>query len=252
MKKRQKKTAPNKFLLRWHRRFGLGAAVLVLTLALTGIVLNHPDALRLHERNIDASWLLSWYGVEGVQGDKPGFQIGEQWISGAAGHIFLNDKPVGDAVDPLVGAVLHDGLIVVAEPARLSLFTAQGIFVETLTGLPHTQGTSLHRIGVGTQNAEGVIVEMGGSPFLGDALLSQWTPTEGPVKWSQAQPLPTIYRDALDQFVRGEGLPLYRVILDIHSGRFFTAWGPWVMDLAALILIALSFSGFWVWFSRRR
>lgn len=250
MTKRKKKTKLNRFLLRWHRRLGLGAAVLVLILSTTGIILNHPDALGLHDRNLAAPWLLSWYGLESDPTDRVGFVVNGHWISEGAARIFWDDMPVGDALEPLVGAVFHDDLLVVAEPARLSLFTSQGVFVETLSGLPHAG--SIQRIGLSLEPVIGVVIDMGDAQFLGDALLSQWTPTAGTVAWSEARPLPSAYRDALNQFQRGKGLPLYRVILDVHSGRFFTALGPWVMDLAALILIGLSLSGFWVWYSRRK
>ncbi|MBV1886235.1 MAG: PepSY domain-containing protein [Parvibaculaceae bacterium] len=250
MTKKKKKTKLNRFLLRWHRRFGLGAAVLVLILSTTGIALNHPDALSLHERNVATPWVLSWYGLENAPTNRVGYLVNDQWVSDGAARIFLNDQPVGDALKPLVGAVFHDGLIVVAEPARLSLFTPDGEFIETLNGLPH--GASIQRIGVSLGPVAGVALDMGSTQFIGDALLSQWLPTADPIVWAEAQPLPKAYRDALNQFQRGDGIPLYRVILDVHSGRFFTALGPWIMDLAALILIGLSVSGFWVWYSRRK
>jgi len=249
MTKRKKKTELTRFLLRWHRRLGLGAAVLVLILSTTGIVLNHPDALGLHDRNLAAPWLLSWYGLEDAPTDRVGFFVNDHWVSDGADRIFLDDTAVGDAFEPLVGAVFHDNFIIVAEPARLSLFTSEGDFVETLNGLP-AAGT-IERIGLGLKPVTGVVIDMGDTQFVGDALLSQWTPTTGAVAWSKAQPLPAAYREALNQFQRGDGLPLYRVILDVHSGRFFTSLGPWIMDLAALILIGLSLSGFWVWYSRR-
>jgi uncharacterized iron-regulated membrane protein len=43
-----------------------------------------------------------------------------------------------------------------------------------------------------------------------------------------------------------------RVILDLHSGRFFGKLGPWLFDIAALLLILLSLSGAWIWLKRRR
>lgn len=250
MTKKKKKTELNRILLRWHRRLGLGAAVLVLILSTTGIVLNHPNALGLHDRNLAAPWLLSWYGLENASTDRVGFFANDHWVSDGANRIFLDDTAVGDAFEPLVGAVFYDNFIIVAEPARLSLFTSEGVFVETLHGLPNVG--SIQRIGIGVKPVAGIVIDMGDTHFVGDTLLSQWTPTKSSVAWSTAQPLPTAYRNALNQFQRGDGLPLYRVILDVHSGRFFTALGPWIMDLAALILIGLSLSGFWVWYRRRK
>ncbi|MDP3677938.1 MAG: hypothetical protein Q8R23_02450, partial [Methylotenera sp.] len=42
-------------------------------------------------------------------------------------------------------------------------------------------------------------------------------------------------------------LPLERIVLDLHSGRIFGRYGPLLMDVAALVLIVLSFSGVWIY-----
>lgn len=34
--------------------------------------------------------------------------------------------------------------------------------------------------------------------------------------------------------------------MDLHSGRIFGRWGPWAVDLVALVLIALGLSGTWM------
>jgi len=51
---------------------------------------------------------------------------------------------------------------------------------------------------------------------------------------------------------RGEVLPVERVLLDLHSGRFFGKIGPWLFDIAAALLILLSLTGSWIWLRRRR
>ena len=38
-----------------------------------------------------------------------------------------------------------------------------------------------------------------------------------------------------------------RFVLDLHNGRILGALGVWVLDFIGLLLIALSFSGLWVW-----
>jgi uncharacterized iron-regulated membrane protein len=50
---------------------------------------------------------------------------------------------------------------------------------------------------------------------------------------------------------RGRGLTLERLILDLHSGRIFGAYGIYVMDAAAIVLLWLSGSGLWVWWRRQ-
>ncbi len=49
------------------------------------------------------------------------------------------------------------------------------------------------------------------------------------------------------QLYRGNGLPLERIILDLHSGRMFGTFGEYVMDIVALLFIFLALSGGWMW-----
>ena len=43
------------------------------------------------------------------------------------------------------------------------------------------------------------------------------------------------------------GLPLQRILLDVHSGRIFGRYGPWVVDLAAIAMLMLGLSGVWIY-----
>lgn len=54
------------------------------------------------------------------------------------------------------------------------------------------------------------------------------------------------------QLFRGRILPWERVILDLHSGRIFGPWGPWLMDAAAILLLFLAGSGVSIWWKRQR
>jgi uncharacterized iron-regulated membrane protein len=57
---------------------------------------------------------------------------------------------------------------------------------------------------------------------------------------------------ALQNHYRSEVLPLERLLLDLHSGRFFGSAGPWIMDAAAVLLVLLALSGTWIWLRRKR
>lgn len=47
-----------------------------------------------------------------------------------------------------------------------------------------------------------------------------------------------------------EGLTVDRVLLDIHTGRFFGSYGHYVMDIAAILFLILSVTGFYMWYRR--
>jgi len=56
----------------------------------------------------------------------------------------------------------------------------------------------------------------------------------------------------LKQGFRGEGLPLERVILDLHSGRLLGRIGVYPMDSAAIVILLLTFTGLGIWISRAK
>lgn len=47
-----------------------------------------------------------------------------------------------------------------------------------------------------------------------------------------------------------EILTVDKVILDIHTGRFFGKFGTLVMDASAIALLILSFTGIYMWYRR--
>lgn len=236
-------------LRRWHRRIGIAAALFALLLSTTGIALNHAAFLDLYETKLRAGWLLDWYGMRGVEGPIAAAEAGGLWIAMADGHIFAAGKIAGEVDDaPLVGAAASKGIVAAGGGDRLFLFTSAGELVETLdeTALPGPIAR------IGTAHGAVAVETEDGALYVADASLSTWRPSTGPVDWTRTAPLPAAEAGALEAAIRGEGLPLYRLILDIHAGRFFTAAGPLAMDLAALALIALSVTGLWVWLKQRR
>lgn len=236
-------------LRRWHRRVGIAVAFFALLLSVTGIALNHAAALDLYETKLRAGWLLDWYGIRGIDGPIVAAEAGGLWVAIADGHIFAGGKIAGEVDDAsLVGAAEGDGIVAAGGGTHLFLFTPAGDLVETLdeTVLPG----SIARIGT-SEGTVAIETEDGGL-YVADASLATWRAGTGPVGWSRTAPLPKAQQRALQAAIRGEGLPLYRLLLDIHSGRFFTGAGPFAMDLAALALIALSATGLWVWLKQRR
>ena len=55
--------------LKWHRGLGIAAVLFVVTLAVTGILLNHNATLGLHQHQITHPWLLEHYDINSVPED---------------------------------------------------------------------------------------------------------------------------------------------------------------------------------------
>lgn len=49
---------------RWHRRIGITAALFVILLSVTGLILNHNTSLGLNKDFITNELLLNWYGYD--------------------------------------------------------------------------------------------------------------------------------------------------------------------------------------------
>ncbi len=230
----------------WHRRLGVTVALFAIILSVTGIALNHAAFLRLNEIQIEAEWLLSWYGVQGVTDDAVAFRVGENWVSSTNGRVFLDARPIAQGDSQIVGAVSSGMLLVVVSPRDIGLFTPEGDLVEHF--FPSHIEDDITRVGL----AAGIpIVRAGEGLFQADESAAIWSPFEGQVAWSVPAPVPDNIASVLNQHLRGEGLPLYRILLDVHSGRFFTGAGRYVMDGASLLLIVLSVTGVWMWWPRR-
>lgn len=67
----------------------------------------------------------------------------------------------------------------------------------------------------------------------------------GILKWRWPLPHRPNKREAALRAFRGEGIPLYRVLLDLHSGRLFGTLGVWIVDAAAVAMLFLTMTGVW-------
>lgn len=228
------------FLLRWHRRIGIVSALFVLLLAVTGILLNHTHELGLDRKPLENTALRSLYGAvpdAAPQGLVHGLAAGELYAAG--GRLRVGDRDLGDCPQ-LVGVVERADQVLAVCSNRLWLLTPDGEVIDqadSVRGVP--DGLSA------VAEAQGqVLLKQGGQSFavdLGDLSLKPSLAGDA-VDWSGA-PAPAPAADAAD-------LDWEQVLLDLHSGRLFGAWGVWLMDAMAFLFIVLAVSGLFM--ARRR
>lgn len=244
MSRRRRHRSKWRSLYIWHRYVGLVAALFVLVLAGSGILLNHTETLRLTDRTVQSPWLLDWYGIQAPE-DIAAYRVGGMWISQWGGQrLFVDTRPIDTPAQPLVGAIAMDGFLALGLRGEIVLLTDEGELVERLgdtEGVP----AGLKRIG----RANGRLVAEGAhGTYTADAELLGWKPGAPPeVQWAAAAPLPESLRSELARRYRGAGLPLERVLLDLHSGRFLGTAGVYLMDAAALLMSFLAATGVWMW-----
>jgi len=232
----------------WHRRIGLVAIVLVITLAITGIMLNHTEKFKLDESYVSASWLLNWYGIEPE--DAPvSFRVNNHSLSFWHHRLFFDGKDILTHEQNIHGAIGAETYIVIAMDNELILLTNEGEFIETVnTGISFS---NIQRLGIKYKRP--VIETSDPLYFMADEHILDWDVIlNEDIVWSSPISLSDEEKEKLLNAYRGRGLKLERVILDLHSGRIFGKYGIYMMDGAAIALLWLSLSGLWVWSSRRR
>jgi len=229
-----------------HRYLGVIAALIVALLAVTGLLLNHAEHLAFLERPVRSELLLDWYGLS-PEGEPASFRAGQSWAVGLERGLYVDAHYVAASEATLIGAAKFDDFLVLATRDSLLLVTASGpanlvdrLQLESLPG-------ELRRVGLG---ADGRLrVEAADGIYRADRDLLNWQavdPSE-PVRWSAAAELPPEQHRAVLASFRGDGLPLSRVIADLHSGRILGSSGYLLMDGAALVLLLLTGTGFYNW-----
>jgi len=239
---------PTKFTaFLWHRRIGLVAIVLVIILAITGIMLNHTEELKLDENYVESSFLLGWYGLE-PKGEAISYDVGEHVITVLDHQVFFNSSPVAKTEQNFHGAVKTDQFIVLAFDTELLLLTHNGELVERMpTGHSFS---NIQRIGVKYNRP--VIETSEPLYYMADEHILDWDVIiNEDITWAEKTTLDDTKMAVLLESFRGRGLTLERVLLDLHSGRILGEYGTYVMDTAAVALLWLSCSGLWVWWRRR-
>ena len=233
-------------LATWHRRLGLTAAAFVIMLTITGLALNHTDNLGLDERYVGAGWLLAWYGID-APARAEGFRLDQRIVTQLGDRLYLDTRAVEQDVGALSGAVSTGGLVIVALDGDLLVLTADGDRVERLRredGIP----AGIRAVGA---DADGrVVVRTPAGIYRADTQLLAWELSDREstgLRWPQPAPpdqavLATLRSDYLSNI-----LTLERVLLDLHSGRIFGRYGPWLMDVAAVLLLVLAVTGVWLW-----
>ncbi|MBK6288982.1 MAG: hypothetical protein IPF49_15370 [Gammaproteobacteria bacterium] len=97
-------------LWRWHRRAGLLAALFLLLMSLSGIVLNHGDDLALEQRFVASAWLRAIYGD--TDSGWAAFRASGHWVLGdQGGRIFLDVREVARCNGALQGVVELAGML---------------------------------------------------------------------------------------------------------------------------------------------
>jgi len=196
---------PSRFLIRWHRRIGLTAAIFVIILSVTGLLLTFASGLGLKDQSVSGPLISAAYNMA-PSSDPLGVSLAGQTYSWVDGTLYPPNAPAVPINTPQ-RAFIDDAMVHIIGAEAILILTEDGQLIERMT--------------------------RGEVSMPGNAVA--FSPLSGAKK-----------ADALSRF-RGAGQPLERLILDIHTGRFFGPIGPWVMAISSVLLITLSISGLIMW-----
>ncbi|HBE93373.1 MAG TPA: hypothetical protein DDW55_12970, partial [Gammaproteobacteria bacterium] len=224
----------------WHRYIGISTAVFVIVLTFTGLMLNHTDELELDSSYIQSDLLLDWYGIDS-SGELTSYTSGTVSVTEVSGRVFWGNEPLSHVSAPLTGLLVYRELVVIAAGGVLSLYTIDGELIEKLE---HVAGVPAGILAVGITTQELLAVKTAQGIYLTDDSMLEWRRVDNPeVLWSVASPVPDGLKEPLQATYRGIGLPVERVLLDLHSGRIFGRAGVYLVDAAAILFLLLAVSG---------
>ncbi len=240
--RKRKKNKLWSLVYKLHRYAGLLSAIVLLMLAITGIILNHTDDLKLDSKMVYSPALLNWYGIQ-VPETLTSFATQNHWISLIGEQLYFDNLLLETHQKQLLGAIETNDFIVIASKTTLSLISPEGDFIESIPF------NNIEKITVDNQAT--VIKSKEGVNYSDDGLLTWKAFNHKITSWSSPSQLPNNIAQNIKNQFRSSVLPLERVILDIHSGRFFGFLGVIIVDISGVFLIILALTGSAVWLKHK-
>ncbi|EDY80866.1 PepSY-associated TM helix family [Verrucomicrobiia bacterium DG1235] len=219
---------------------GVALSAIFIVICITGILLNHSDDLDFQSRTIKANWIYDWYDRE-PSSEILHFELSDGSISAIDSQIFFKDNSIGNFSKP-VGVAELESIIAIAFRDSLVLTTKEGEVIETIPSVA-LPGTPIALIA--SKENRILIIDTNKEAFESDEDILNWQTSKWDASLAPLNPskIPQELETKLLQAYRGEGITWGRVLLDIHTGRFFGSAGKWIADLSALALILLTVTG---------
>lgn len=233
-------------LRRWHRRTGIAAALFVLLLALSGVVLNHPGLGGLDQRKVHSALLARWYGFE-LQAPRSVYAAGPRRLAWGNGTWLLDGRRVAEDAPAPLGMVQLGGHVYVATADALFEYGPDYVLVEKMSAaaLP---AVPLRALGT---NGERLLVRAARGIFATSDGLRWESAGAEQAAWSTPEQVSAALGAELAEHLV-PGISLQRLLADVHSGRILGRRGPWIVDVLALSLAFLALTGSWLFARRRR
>lgn len=237
------------FSYRWHRRIGVCAAAPLLIVALTGILLNHPQRLGLDSIHVTRAGILDWYGFT-PQSAPVALHQENHWLVLIDDSLFLDGQLLDDAATVPVGFISLGSVAVIA--TRRSLYLFDGISQQLIEriGSEALPDGSIRALGIDEGRLQ---LDTSAGAFSAPIDASSFRAEQRsalPIAQTTSE-LPNDVRAKALAAWRSDKLSLEKVVRDIHTGALFGSVGVVLVDVAAIAMLLLMLSGLYTWSKRR-
>lgn len=234
--------------LRWHRRLGISAALFVILLSVSGLLLNHGAQLGWDRKPVTARLLLGLYGLDAPT--LASIRTDGDWITQVGReYLFFNADERGGCRGTLAGVARLAEYLVVLCTENLVLLTLAGEIVEQVDagiGLPVP-------VLAGREEQGFLLLHTGQGYFQVDLERLAWLPVavpDGAIRPVSVEAPPATLARELEAFYLGKEISVERLLLDLHSGRLFGGFGVILVDTMAALFVLLAATGAWMWWRR--
>jgi hypothetical protein len=103
-----------------HHKIGLIFSIFIILLAITGILLNHPETFNLNKVKIKSSLLADLYGI------KPkitSFKLEDDYISTAGNKLYMNETPLDFSLEGKLHSIapLENNILLLVDPYLITI-----------------------------------------------------------------------------------------------------------------------------------
>lgn len=232
-KRRKRKSRP------WHRMLGMISALPLIWVLITGVLLNHQEDFGLTETEITSPLVLSAYGMTPA-GEPMSVTCDGKVITYWDNQVFFQESSI-EVSGNFIGAVADgEGVVIICDDSVTRL-DANGDLIEKLDelSLPSLPlfAVASHAGTVFLKNTEGW--HSPDADWLEFTAKADANPT--------ATELSPLDNDKLKKSISaswaGGGLPLSRIVLDLHAGNFLGDFAKYFYDFVVFCTLWLIGTG---------
>ena len=217
-----------------HRNLGIFLVFFLVLISVTGMLLNHTDALNLNHHSVPAFVAARYYSDN--SGGLTGFESAGDYFYTFGGELHINRQVVASCRQ-IEGAIRLKNLSIVLCDGELNLFTSDRQLIETMGAV---MGVPDDLVGISVLEDQLVLRNVDNVYSFDIETLALDLIANTVQTWPERQVIPS-------ELLLAESISWQQFILDLHSGVFVGSMGKWLSDLVALFVIAMAISGLSMW-----